>query len=210
MYLILAEPYAYVDVDRAVKLLNKADEYGAVQVSLVVARGDPRVAEDLLNRLEVPPDPEFKRYVRRMLPEICYHLARADVAAAERTMQRILQRTQLTAEEGDGSTETKDALLRAQLFGLLAEAAVYTEKAAATRLLEAVLVKLPSPSEGYFDMGRTNWYFAPATVLATLLPVTEQADPALAREMFSWQRCSRDRTQSIRMMTSRIMNTADE
>jgi len=160
-----------------------ADEYAPLGVIKIIARRDPDLAEQLLGRVDFRAMPALKRQARFSLAEFCYRLALTDGDRAERVMRQILEETQPAADDTNDSAEVEDALLRAQLLGLLAESALRSDKVRAKRLLEQAIATLQPLSAGYFHKN-LGWYFAPATVLATLIPVGEQADPAYAREMF--------------------------
>jgi hypothetical protein len=106
-----------------------------------------------------------------------------DADRAERIMWQVLEKTQPPAEGDDLPSDAKAAIYQAQLLGLLAEGAVRSDKLKAKPLLEQAVATLQSLSEGHFN-ARLGWYYAPATVLATFIPIAEDIDPALAREIF--------------------------
>jgi hypothetical protein len=183
MYGWLAKGYAWVDTKIALGLFKDADKYAPLEVSRIIARRDPDLTEKLLGHIDFREKPDLKRRARFSLAEICYRLALTDGDRAERVMSKILEETQPAADDTNDSADVEDALLRAQLLGVLAESAVRSDKVRAKRLLEQAIATLQPLSVGYFHKN-LGWYFTPATLLGTLIPAAEQSDPAFAREMF--------------------------
>ncbi len=175
----LARGYASVDSKMAVELLREADPFSSVTVAKVIARRQPDLAERLLSRVDFKAMPG----ARGLLPEICFRLALVDAHRAERIMWQVLEKIQPPAQGDDDPLDARAAIDQAQLLGLLAEGAVRSDKLKAKQFLEQAMATLLPLSEGHFN-ARLGWYFAPATVLSTLIPIAEEIDPALAREMF--------------------------
>src|SRR5205823_2105676 len=76
------------------------------------------------------------------------------------------------------------AMLEGAVYGRLAEFAATDDKPRALRLFQHGLARLMTLRDGHIDKPRSGFYSSPATVLATLLPVAEKIDPALAHEVF--------------------------
>ena len=175
----LATGYACVDIKAVVKLLPEADPFASVTVAKAIARRDPDLAERLLGRVDFKAMPG----ARGLLPEICFRLALVDADRAERIMWQVLEKIQPPAQGDDEPPDARSAIYQAQLLGLLAEGAVRSDKLKAKQFLDQAMATLLPLPDGHFN-ARLGWYSAPATVLSTLIPIAEEIDPALAREMF--------------------------
>jgi hypothetical protein len=183
MFGYLAMGYANIDTQIAMEMMRAAHERFFGDVAQVLARRDPDAVERALKRLDFQRKPELKPFVRHRLPEICYRLGLKGADRAERIIWQLLEKIQPPAQSDDEPPDAGAAIYQAQLLGLLAEGARRSDKLKAKQFLEQAMATLQPLSAGHFH-ARLGWYFAPATVLSTLIPVAEEIDPALAREMF--------------------------
>lgn len=180
----IAQAYAGFDVERALSLAGDPDDEFYLHAARAVARRDPARAESLLDRVDF--GRERRLWDGHRLHALAYDLALADPARADRVISDIWRRT--TPAAAAGAPDIERELQWAQVLGLLAERAAKSDTRVARKLLERAVAALRPLPEGYLDPV-LGWYYAPATILATLIPVAERIDPALSCELF-WRSLS--------------------
>jgi Carboxypeptidase regulatory-like domain len=198
----LASALCRADVERAKKLAADAEPDQSIRVAAEIARQHPKDVEAFL--AEVPGDLSLLqlRSIANDFPRLCQRVARQDPAAAERLLLKYarLPQPKTDAEKlfGLGGSfglnlskefiEFQITKLKATCYGVIADAAVAHDPAAARHaLMESV--ELLKPLRAGYIYPTTQYYHAPAVLMAVLVPTAERLDPALAREIF-WRALS--------------------
>jgi hypothetical protein len=202
---------ALVDTDPAaaqIAAIPKDASFWWLYVHMQVARSQPQQAEALLSTIDPaamfrearsahPQLPPLYCASCRVLPQICIQMAAADPKRAERIARRLFVSLEGVATPGAQPAQTGSntagvdppelisdveiQLLKAVTLARMAERAVETDRDRARRWLEEAVGGLAASRRGTM---REDWFHAAAAVIATLVPLAEHLDPALAHELF--------------------------
>jgi hypothetical protein len=181
--------------------------------TMQIARRQPTQTEELLATIDLAAllREERAAHPRRMplyctscdqMAVICMQMAPVDPSRAGRIAMRLfdsLGSVAVPAERDDPSgsgkadiapddfvSDVEVALLKATTFARMAERVVATDRGHARQWLEQAVKSLQGLR---IAKSRDGWFLAPAAAMATLLPLAEQIDPALAHELF-WRSLS--------------------
>jgi hypothetical protein len=206
-----ARTRALIDPDEAGKqiaAIPKDAGFWRLFTLMQIARTRPHLTEQLLaaldpaaqfreERVERPQRPPLYCTSCDELPQIGIQMAATDPDCAERITNRLFALLETVAtpvagddpvEAGPAGAESRDLisdvevrLLKSVTLARMAERAVATDRLHARRWLEEAVRGLAGLRHSKY---RDGWFHASAAVLATLVPLAEQIDPALAHELF--------------------------
>ncbi len=198
----LASAFARFDPERMKKLATDLEPNQAIRLASEVARYRPKDAESLL--ANVPGDLSLEQLqgAANTLPNLCYHVARVDPAAAERILLKYAQVPQPKSDAEKmfglggsfGLNLTKEFIefevhkLQGGLYSVIAQAAAAHDPAAARHALDQGIALVEPMRAGYL-YPTTQFYHTPAGLMALFVPVADRLDPALARELI-WRALS--------------------
>ena len=192
--------------------IPKDETFWRLFAQMQIARRRPREAESLLAAIDPAAlfrDERAQRPQRQplyctscdVLTQICIQAAAADPICAERIAARLFDSLKTAVAPGVGPGQTGPGaiaeppelisdvefqLLKGVTLARMAERVVATDRYQARRWLERAVEELAARRGSKF---RDDWFHAPAAAMATLLPLAEQFDPELARELF-WRALS--------------------